>query len=78
MVSNATFNIVSVILWQSVLKLFVCLLQGSFRIYGAKTSRQVFLFEKGVLIGKRKEDGMLSCRVMIQELYHKSLSNFIT
>ena len=41
-------------------------LEGSFRIYGAKTSRQVFLFEKGVLIGKRKENGMLSCRVMIQ------------
>ncbi|CAC5403608.1 Pleckstrin homology domain-containing family G member 1,Pleckstrin homology domain-containing family G member 3 [Mytilus coruscus] len=41
-------------------------LEGSFRIYGAKTSRQVFLFERGVLIGKRKEDGMLICRVMIQ------------
>ncbi|XP_063426284.1 uncharacterized protein LOC134710056 isoform X2 [Mytilus trossulus] len=41
-------------------------LEGSFRIYGAKTSRQVFLFDRGVLIGKRKEDGMLLCRVMIQ------------
>lgn len=40
-------------------------LEGSFRIYGAKSSRQVFLFERGVLIGKRKEDGMLICRVLI-------------
>ncbi|KAL5009092.1 hypothetical protein ScPMuIL_014673 [Solemya velum] len=41
-------------------------LEGSFRTFGAKTSRQVFLFEKGVVISKRKEDGMLSCKGFIQ------------
>ncbi|KAK3092501.1 hypothetical protein FSP39_003724 [Pinctada imbricata] len=40
-------------------------LEGSFRTYGAKTSRHVFLFEKGVLIAKRKENAMLSCKIFI-------------
>ncbi|XP_061162339.1 pleckstrin homology domain-containing family G member 3-like isoform X2 [Saccostrea echinata] len=40
-------------------------LEGAFHVYGAKTSRQVFLFEKGVVIAKRKEDSMLSCKVFI-------------
>ncbi|KAJ8308909.1 hypothetical protein KUTeg_013783 [Tegillarca granosa] len=40
-------------------------LEGSFRVYGAKTSRHVFLFEKGVLVSKRKEDGMQSCKGFI-------------
>ncbi|XP_033734193.1 LOW QUALITY PROTEIN: uncharacterized protein LOC117323234 [Pecten maximus] len=40
-------------------------LEGSFRIYGAKTSRHVFLFEKGILIAKRKEDSMLSSKGVI-------------
>ncbi|KAL3872982.1 hypothetical protein ACJMK2_036147 [Sinanodonta woodiana] len=48
---------------------FTCLgelvLEGSFRMYGAKASRQMFLFEKGVIIAKRKEDGMLSCKAFI-------------
>ena len=39
--------------------------QGSFRIHGIKASRQMFLFERGVIIAKRKEDGMLSCKVYI-------------
>ncbi|XP_060071606.1 uncharacterized protein LOC132551478 [Ylistrum balloti] len=40
-------------------------LEGSFRIYGAKTSRHVFLFEKGILIAKKKEDSMLSSKGVI-------------
>lgn len=40
-------------------------LEGSFRIHGIKASRQMFLFERGVIIAKRKEDGMLSCKVSI-------------
>lgn len=40
--------------------------QGAFHVYGAKTSRQVFLFEKGVVIAKKKEDAMLSCKIFIQ------------
>ena len=41
-------------------------LQSSFRMYGAKTSRHVFLFEKGVLIAKRKENSMLNCKIFIE------------
>ncbi|XP_052275345.1 pleckstrin homology domain-containing family G member 2-like isoform X2 [Dreissena polymorpha] len=40
-------------------------LEGSFRMIGVKASRQMFLFEKGVIIAKRKEDGMLSCKAFI-------------
>lgn len=40
-------------------------LEGSFRMFGVKASRQMFLFEKGVIIAKRKEDGMLSCKAFI-------------
>lgn len=40
-------------------------LEGAFHVYGAKTSRQVFLFEKGVVIAKKKEDSMLSCKIFI-------------
>ncbi|XP_060568847.1 uncharacterized protein LOC132727398 isoform X2 [Ruditapes philippinarum] len=40
-------------------------LEGSFRMFGVKASRQLFLFEKGVIIAKRKEDGMLSCKAVI-------------
>ena len=35
-------------------------------MYGAKTSRHVFLFEKGVLIAKRKENSMLNCKIFIE------------
>ncbi|WAR18808.1 PKHG1-like protein [Mya arenaria] len=41
------------------------LLEGSFRMFGVKASRQMFLFAKGVIIAKRKEDGMLSCKAYI-------------
>ncbi|KAK7104177.1 uncharacterized protein [Littorina saxatilis] len=40
-------------------------LEGSFRVYGAKASRQVFLFEKGILITKKKEGGMLTCKACV-------------
>ncbi|XP_035826918.1 uncharacterized protein LOC101855581 isoform X2 [Aplysia californica] len=40
-------------------------LESTFRVYGAKASRQVFLFEKGLLISKKKEGGMLSCKTFI-------------
>lgn len=41
-------------------------LQGPFRVYGAKASRQVFLFEREILISKKKEGGMLGCKASIQ------------
>ncbi|XP_041352618.1 uncharacterized protein LOC121371061 isoform X2 [Gigantopelta aegis] len=41
-------------------------LEGSFRVYGAKASRQVFLFEKDILISKKKEGGMLGCKAQVQ------------
>lgn len=34
-------------------------------MFGVKASRQMFLFEKGVIIAKRKEDGMLGCKAYI-------------
>ncbi|XP_076464695.1 uncharacterized protein LOC143296557 [Babylonia areolata] len=40
-------------------------LEGSFRVYGAKASRQVFLFERGILITKKKEGGMLTCKAFV-------------
>ncbi|XP_021348793.1 uncharacterized protein LOC110447429 isoform X2 [Mizuhopecten yessoensis] len=40
-------------------------LEGSFRMHGAKTSRHVFLFEKGILIAKKREDSMLSSKGVI-------------
>ncbi|KAL4238429.1 Pleckstrin y domain-containing G member 1 [Mactra antiquata] len=40
-------------------------LEGSFRMFGVKASRQMFLFEKGIIIAKRKEDGMLTCKAFI-------------
>ncbi|RUS85261.1 hypothetical protein EGW08_006962 [Elysia chlorotica] len=41
-------------------------LESTFRVYGAKASRQVFLFERGLLISKKKEGGMLSCKTFIR------------
>ncbi|GAB1599962.1 rhoGEF domain-containing protein gxcJ-like isoform X2 [Argonauta hians] len=41
-------------------------LEGSFRLCGTKTHRHVFLFEKAVLIAKKKEEGMLSCKTFIK------------
>ncbi len=35
-------------------------------MYGAKASRQVFLFEREILISKKKEGGMLGCKSSIQ------------
>ncbi|CAG5114996.1 unnamed protein product, partial [Candidula unifasciata] len=40
-------------------------LEGTFKVNGAKASRQVFLFERGLLISKLKEGGMLSCKTFI-------------
>ncbi|KAL8610978.1 hypothetical protein ACOMHN_042594 [Nucella lapillus] len=40
-------------------------LEGSFRVYGAKASRQVFLFERGILITKQKEGSMLMCKACV-------------
>lgn len=42
------------------------IIEGSLRICGTKTYRQVFLFEKAVLITKKKEEGMLSCKSFIE------------
>ena len=50
----------------SVLLFHFQYLQGSFRVYGAKASRQVFLFEKDILISKKKEGGMLGCKAQVQ------------
>ena len=33
--------------------------EGTFRMYGAKALRHVFLFDKMLLIAKKKEDGIL-------------------
>lgn len=35
------------------------------KMQGAKNERQVFLFEKMILITKRREDGYLVCKVNI-------------
>ena len=35
------------------------LFQDGFRMHGAKALRHVFLFEKGILMAKKKEDGNL-------------------
>ncbi|KAK0043379.1 hypothetical protein Bpfe_027198, partial [Biomphalaria pfeifferi] len=40
-------------------------LESTFRVYGAKASRQVFLFERGLLISKKTDGGMLSCKTFI-------------
>ena len=45
--------------------IFCTFFQGSFRMFGVKASRLVFLFSKGVIIAKRKEDGMLGCKAYI-------------
>lgn len=36
--------------------------QNQFRVQGAKASRQIFLFEKGLLIAKKREDGYFVCK----------------
>ncbi|XP_074657929.1 uncharacterized protein LOC141910927 isoform X2 [Tubulanus polymorphus] len=41
------------------------LAEDTFRMYGAKAYRHLFLFEKTLLITKRKEDGSLSCKACI-------------
>lgn len=61
---------------------FLIVFQGAFHVYGAKTSRQVFLFEKGVVIAKKKEDSMLSCKIFIlvgilKQLFTYFLQTFI-
>ncbi|KAH9523052.1 hypothetical protein Btru_065610 [Bulinus truncatus] len=40
-------------------------LESTFRVYGAKASRHVFLFERGLLISKKTDGGMLSCKTFI-------------
>lgn len=44
---------------------FVCFSQDKFRLCGAKVERSVFLFEKAVLIAKRKEEGDLIVKAFI-------------
>lgn len=39
--------------------------EGSFRMYGAKAPRHVFLLDRMLLIVKRKEDGTLGYKVHI-------------
>ncbi|CAH1791234.1 unnamed protein product [Owenia fusiformis] len=41
------------------------LLEDTFRMCGAKAFRHVFLFEKTLLITKKREEGMLSCKAAI-------------
>ena len=55
-----------------------CVFQASFRMHGIKASRQIFLFERGVIIAKRKEDGMFSCKVYIPVSIPKKFLNFRT
>ena len=40
--------------------------QDTFRMYGAKADRQLFLFEKCLLITKKAEDGILACKHCIE------------
>ena len=40
--------------------------QDVFRMCGAKAYRRVFLFDKGVLICKKKEDGLLVVKAAIK------------
>lgn len=53
--------------------------EGSFRMYGAKAPRHVFLLDRMLLIVKRKEDGTLGYKahIMVRKssLYHYSLSH---
>lgn len=46
-------------------------------MHGIKASRQIFLFERGVIIAKRKEDGMLSCKVYIPVSYSEDKCVFV-
>lgn len=46
-------------------------------MHGIKASRQIFLFERGVIIAKRKEDGMLSCKVYIPVSYFEDKCVFV-
>ncbi|XP_013401857.1 uncharacterized protein LOC106167598 isoform X3 [Lingula anatina] len=41
------------------------LLESPFRLYGAKGHRQAFLFEKGLILAKRREDGTFMCKAVI-------------
>ena len=43
--------------------------QDTFRMYGAKADRQLFLFEKCLLITKKAEDGILACKHCIEVWY---------
>ncbi|XP_067681859.1 uncharacterized protein [Haliotis asinina] len=51
---------------EDLIRLGDLVLEGPFRVYGAKASRQVFLFEREILISKKKEGGMLGCKASIQ------------
>ncbi|XP_048258971.1 uncharacterized protein LOC124124556 isoform X2 [Haliotis rufescens] len=51
---------------EDLIRLGELVLEGPFRVYGAKASRQVFLFEREILISKKKEGGMLGCKASIQ------------
>ena len=46
-------------------KIFNFIFQDTFRMSGAKGHRHVFLFEKGIIIAKKKEDGTLNCKASI-------------
>ena len=45
--------------------------QDTFRMYGAKAERHLFLFEKSLLIAKKSEDGILACKhcIEVKQLY---------
>lgn len=45
-------------------------------MHGAKSFRHVYLFEKGVIICKKREDGAMSCKTSIMvSLMHRYKSN---
>lgn len=43
-------------------------------MYGAKSLRHVYLFEKGVIVCKRREDGAMSCIIAIMVSFLSSLT----
>ena len=44
---------------------YCCGIQDKFKFCGCKTYRYLFLFEKGLLIAKRKEDGSFQVKASI-------------
>lgn len=52
--------------------------EGTFRAYGAKALRHVFLFDKMLLIAKKKEDVILSYKTHIMVSFSRCLCHSAT